>query len=150
MVAVSVKYPFRLDEVIPKTLWNDTDEYFFKPERELMFCCSVVLALRFEVQFTGELARTIVVLCDYRSFTPAFKVFEEQDYSRQAKAIFQLRNQEESISWEDLDNIAPELMSLRDSTIVIDGENMFRISVILVGAGYYIREKLTLSAECIE
>jgi hypothetical protein len=129
LIAVAIKNPFRLDLAIPKTLWNDSDKYFFNPKRLFTDYCHMVLALRFKVQLMGHLLRTIIVLCDHRSFPPKFRVFDQQDYPRPAKTIFQLQNQEESISWEDLDNMAPELMSLSHSATVIDGIDSFRIDL---------------------
>jgi hypothetical protein len=115
---------FKLADVVPGALWDETDRLFLKPKlnRGVVASWPMVLAMRFRFflsPLSGRNFTQVVVLCDYRLHDPVVKIFRKTDYLRAADILFHDRYKEKGIWWDDLESQAPELQPL-DSTLIVN------------------------------
>jgi hypothetical protein len=104
---------FSLTSTVPESLWDHTDRIFLRPNPYHSLPWSsypMVLAMKFQFMLSG-MAVNIVVLCDYREAAPTCKVFEA---SSQAGIVFLGRHRNDSITWEELELQAPDILSLNN------------------------------------
>lgn len=114
---------FELQEVIPQNLWDVTDRMFLRPKTYGWVRYPSVLIMRFRIKIAESAVKTpteLIVFCDYREEPPKLRVLNKEKHTQEAATILHRRYKENSLSWEELHMLFPEVRWLNNSTKIKD------------------------------
>jgi hypothetical protein len=122
--------PLELEDAVPETLWDITDQVFLKPKPYGWARYPMVIATRFRGPLLGENI-DLVVLCRFKEgyLFPNCKLFWGGSYPQEEMIIFQhRRNRRESVYWSQFEIDAPHILELSNKVERRVGRRVLSIS----------------------